>query len=66
MPYYSKKQYKLLGFEKSNTKNKMYDAILHNKLHGKIKKVPFGDNRYENYRDKTKLNLYLTNYLKSK
>jgi len=58
MPYYSKKQYKLLGFKKSNTKNKMYDAILEHKLDGKIKKVTFGDKRYQNYQDKTNLNIY--------
>ena len=54
--YYSKKDYKLIGFEKSKTKNKMYDAIL---LKGNKKyKVPFGDKRYQNFRDITGLNLY--------
>lgn len=51
-------QYKLIRFQKSRTKNKMYDAIIENKITGKQKRVPFGDNRYENYRDITKLNLY--------
>lgn len=50
--------YKLIGFEKSNTKNKMYDAILKNKNNNRMKKIPFGDQRYENFRDITGLNLY--------
>ena len=35
----------------------MYDAILLDNS-GKFIIVPFGDKRYENYQDKTKLNLY--------
>jgi hypothetical protein len=54
--YYKKKDFKLLGYRKSSTKNKKYDAI----LQGKNKKVivPFGDSRYSNYHDLTGLNLY--------
>lgn len=58
MTYYNKKDYKLIGYKKSNTKNKMYDAILENNKTKKIVRVPFGDIRYENYRDLTSLNLY--------
>jgi hypothetical protein len=54
--YYSMKKYKLFGYRKSRTKHKMYDAILIN--NGKKNIVPFGDKRYENYRDETGLNLY--------
>lgn len=54
--YYSIKDYKLIGFEKSKTKNKMYDAILLKE--NKKYKVPFGDKRYQNFRDITGLNLY--------
>lgn len=54
--YYSIKDYKLIGFEKSKTKNKMYNAILLKK--NKKYKVPFGDKRYQNFRDITGLNLY--------
>ena len=54
--YYSKKEYKLLGYRKSKRKNSMYDAIL--EKGGKKYYVPFGDKRYMNYRDLTKLNLY--------
>ena len=51
------KNHKLIGFKASETKNKMYDAMLLSNT-GNLIKVPFGDKRYENYQDKTKLNLY--------
>ena len=51
------KNYQLIGFKSSETKNKMYDAILLDN-NGKVIRIPFGDNRYQNYQDKTKLNLY--------
>jgi hypothetical protein len=51
------RQYKLIGYEKAKAKNKMYNALIQNKQ-GKVIKLPFGDNRYENYRDITGLNLY--------
>ena len=56
--YYSKQDYKLVGYQKSVTKNKMYDAILQNKQTKKYHRVPFGDSRYDNYQDNTGLNLY--------
>ena len=58
MTYYKKIEFKLLGYRKSKTKHKKYDAILENKITKKKYYVPFGDNRYENYKDKTGLNLY--------
>ena len=58
MTCYSINEYKLTGFQKSSKKFKKYDAILKNKENGRIVKVGFGDNRYENYADKTGLNLY--------
>ena len=58
MVYYSKKEYKLLGYEKSHLPKKMYNALLENKTNKKIVKVPFGASDYENYRDTTGLNLY--------
>jgi len=58
MTYYKKIEFKLLGYRKSKTKNKKYDAILENKKTKKIYYVPFGDDRYENYHDLTGLNLY--------
>lgn len=50
--------YKLIEFQKSKTKHKKYDAILMDKKTNKIKRIPFGDNRYEQYRDTTPLKLY--------
>jgi hypothetical protein len=50
--------YKLLGFRKSTKEFKKYDAILSNRKTGKIKYMSFGDNRYDNYRDMTGLDLY--------
>jgi hypothetical protein len=47
-----------IGFTKSLTKNKKYDAILKNKKTGQIKIVPFGQLPYEHYKDTTGLNLY--------
>jgi hypothetical protein len=59
MVYYSKSVYKLVGYRKSKTKNKMYDAVLRPRHYsGKDKHIPFGDKRYSNYRDTTGLNLY--------
>jgi len=57
MVYYDMKNHRLLGFEASKTKNKMYDAILISNT-GQLIKVPFGDKRFENYQDKTSMNLY--------
>jgi len=57
MVYYDMKTHKLFGFQKSETKNKMYDAILISD-DGDFIGVPFGDKRFETYQDKTSLNLY--------
>ena len=58
MVYYNKNDFKLIGYRKSHTKYKMYDAMLENKFTKTTHLVPFGDKRYQNYQDKTKLNLY--------
>jgi hypothetical protein len=58
MPKLIKKDYNLLGFKKSNAKNKMYSAILENKKTKKLRKINFGHDKYENYRDITGLDLY--------
>ena len=52
--------YSLLGFEPSHRKLKKYDAILQNKKTKEKIRVPFGDKRYENFTDKTGLDLYPT------
>lgn len=56
--YYPKREYRIVGYRKAATKNKMYDAVLQHKDTDKKIKVPFGDSRYSNFQDKTGLNLY--------
>jgi hypothetical protein len=51
-------QHKFLMFHESGTKNKKYDAVLMHKKTKKLKLVPFGDVRYEHYKDSTGLGLY--------
>lgn len=50
-------EYVFVEFVKSKTKNKKYDAILKHKKTKKTKTIPFGDLRYEQYKDKA-LGLY--------
>lgn len=56
--YYKKTDYKLLGYDRSKRKGKMYDALLERKKDKKIIRVSFGDATMENFRDLTGLNLY--------
>lgn len=49
---YPKNKYTFQHFEVSKRKNKKYDAILINNETGLYVRVPFGDNRYEQYQDK--------------
>jgi len=56
--YYPKSDYDHIGFEKSNRKNKKYNAIIKHKQTNKIVKVPFGSLQHENFKDSTGLNLY--------
>lgn len=49
---------RFIKFEKSNRKNKKYDAIIYNIKTKKYKRVSFGDNRYQQYKDTTGLGLY--------
>ena len=58
MTYYKKTEYDLIRYEKATRKGTMYNAILGHKKSNKIVKVPFGSSQYENYQDKTGLNLY--------
>jgi len=55
---YLKSDYTLIGFEKSKSKGKKYDAKLQNKKTGKTVRLPFGAVGYETYSDKTGLGLY--------
>ena len=52
------KDYKFVKFQKSNTQNKKYDAIIENKNTGDEIIIPFGANTYEQYKDSTGLGLY--------
>ena len=57
--FYEFNKYYLVGFERSQTKNKMYDAVIKSKQYkDHYFKIPFGDKRFENYHDLTGLNLY--------
>ena len=63
MSYFSKKEWKFIKFQRSNTKNKKYDAIIENKKTGRQKRVPFGAYQkngkpYEQYQDTTGLGLF--------
>jgi len=58
MIYYPKTTFRHMGFVKSNTKYKKYDAIVKNKKNDRVYRIPFGDNRYKHYKDKTGLKLY--------
>jgi hypothetical protein len=47
---------RLIGFRKSHTKNKKYDAIVGTNKGTKI--IPFSDSRYQHFKDATGLGLY--------
>ena len=51
------KLFKLQGFEIGKG-NKKYTALLKENKTGKIKKISFGDKRYQQYKDSTPLKLY--------
>ena len=53
-------QYDFIGFEKSRTKTKKYDALLRDRRTGQNRRVAFGSRKplYEQFRDSTGLGLY--------
>jgi hypothetical protein len=51
-------RFRHIRFERSKTRNKKYDGIIEDKITKRQQRVPFGDNRYEQYRDSTGLKLY--------
>ena len=56
------KLFKLIGFEVGKG-NKKYNALLKEKKTGKIKKISFGDKRYQQYEDKAlKIYSHLNHY----
>ena len=48
----------IVKIEKAIAKNKKYSAYVKNKTTGKIRKINFGDSRYEQFKDSTPLKLY--------
>jgi len=50
--FYSMKEWRLKGFERSQAKNKKYAAILENRNTGQTRRANFGDKRYQHYKDK--------------
>lgn len=49
--------YSFVKFEKSKVAGKKYDAVLKHKRIGTLRRVPFGDTGYQQYRDRA-LGLY--------
>ena len=58
--YYSQKEWRLLGFKKSQAKGKKYSASIQHKTTGKKRTVNFGSTSKPNqqYKDSTGLSLY--------
>tara|TARA_R110002020_G_scaffold130516_2_gene292044 strand:+ start:399 stop:701 length:303 start_codon:yes stop_codon:yes gene_type:complete len=48
----------IVRIEKAKAKHKKYSAIVRNKITKKERKINFGDNRYENFKDSTPLKLF--------
>jgi len=48
----------IVKFEKSKRKHKKYTAYVKNRKTKKVRKLHFGDNRYQQYKDRTPLKLY--------
>ena len=58
MPPYLVKDYDIVKFRRSESKNKKYDALIQNKRTDKMYIIPFGDKQYQHYNDSTGLGLY--------
>lgn len=58
MPVYSSKNYDFVKFVKATKRDKKYIGILRNKKTGRLKQIPFGSSKHENYSDETGLNAY--------
>jgi hypothetical protein len=50
--------YRLVSFAKAKNTNKKYDAFLENKKTKKLRRIPFGDINYPQYKDNVPLHLY--------
>jgi hypothetical protein len=51
-------RFRFIKFQKSKTRFKKYDAIIEDVKTRRKQTIPFGDKRYEQYRDSTGLKLY--------
>ncbi len=56
--YYSQREWRLLGFKKSQAKGKKYAALIQHKTNNRIRTINFGAIGYSTYHDKTGLGLY--------
>jgi hypothetical protein len=56
--FFHQTNYDFMCFEKSKIKHKKYNGIIQHKTSGRIVKIPFGDDRYGQYRDQTGLGVY--------
>lgn len=48
----------IIRFERSKRPHKKYTAYIQNRKTKKIRRLHFGDNRYQQYKDRTPLRLY--------
>ena len=53
MVYFPISKYRFVRNEKATQKNKKYQAVLMNKKTGRKIRVPYGDSRYQHYKDST-------------
>ena len=51
-------QFRFIKFQKSKSRFSKYDAIIEDIKTRRRQKVPFGDKRYEQYKDTTGLKIY--------
>ena len=50
--------WKLLGFKKSQAKNKKYSALIQHKKNDRVRTINFGSTSHEQFKDSTGLNIY--------
>lgn len=54
---FSKRDFRLVHFEKGSGRKK-YNAVIRRNKDGRLFRVPFGDTKYQQYEDSTGLGLY--------
>jgi len=55
---YPMADYTFVRFEPTQRLNKKYNAVIQNRQTGRTVKIPFGDSRYEQFKDSTGLGLW--------